>query len=104
MSIEKNIKDIQKAVEGDPKKGNKLKQLAVKAIYAGFGTDAWNEYMQQFAHTPQELARLTTRASDHCSVYIEPARAYLVGNATCLPGSRQNLLQGIEGFLDKTLQ
>jgi hypothetical protein len=104
MSIEQNIRDIQKAIQDDPKKGNALKADAVKAIYAGFGSKDWIDFMRQFAKTPEELKRLTTRDSDGCSKYIAPARAYLLGNSTCLPGSRQNLLQGIEGFLDKTLQ
>ena len=59
--------------------------------------------MKKFAETAGELTRLTTRDTD-CHPYQEPCRAYLIGNGICLPATEENLLGGIEGYLDVTLQ
>lgn len=104
MSIEQNIRNVQREIQENPGRGNDLKKLAVEAIYAGFGSQAWADYMRQFAASPQELTRLTTKNTDGTSKYVGPARAYLVGNAVCLPGTNTNLLQGVENYLDETLQ
>jgi hypothetical protein len=106
MSIEERIRVVQAEIKQDPtgKKGDIIRNQAIAAIYSGLGSQEWHTYMENFATTPAELARLTTRDGDACHPYIPLARAYLVANSVCLPGSTDNLLQGIEGFIDKTLQ
>jgi hypothetical protein len=101
-TIEQNIRHVQSLIKANPKFGNTLKMLAVKAIYEGFGSEDWKKYMRHYAKTTKQLKRLTDRQFD-CHKYTEPARAYLVGNAVCLPGTDTNLMQGINGFLDETL-
>jgi hypothetical protein len=105
MAIEDNIRAIQTEILQDTsgKKGDTLRNQAVAAIYSGMGSPEWEAYMQNYAKTPEELARLTTRSGDGAHPYIPLARAYLIANATCLPGTTGLLLQGIEGFIDKTL-
>ena len=103
MSIAQNIKYMQDEIKRRPQKGVELKALAVEAITGGFGSKGWIAYMQEFAKTPAQLRRLTTRETD-CNDYTEPARAYLIGHGVCLPITQNDLLQGIEGFLDVTLQ
>lgn len=106
MAIEDNIRAKQAAIKQDKtgKLGDAIRNQAISAIYSGMDSPEWKTYMQNFANTPEELARLTSRDGDGCHPYIPLARAYLVANAVCLPGTTDNLLQGIEGILDKTLQ
>lgn len=104
-TIEQTIRDYQKEIaEGDPKKlGPKLQEAAVKAIHAGFGKDDWIAYMKYFANTEKQLQRLTTTDLDGCHTYIPQARAYLVVNSMCLPGTNKTMMQGIDDYLDRTL-
>lgn len=88
---------------GDPNGlGPKLRQAAVSAAYGGFGSQSWRDYMKFFANTPKQMRRLCTRDID-CHDSNEPARAYLVGNAMCLPGTWRGFMDGIEHWLDVTL-
>ncbi|HKP71461.1 MAG TPA: hypothetical protein VJT82_00895 [Pyrinomonadaceae bacterium] len=102
MSIEDQIRAVQAEVRRNPDRGDELREQAIAAIYGGLGSVAWNDYMRNFnfAGTPAQLARLTTRDEDHCHPYIAQARAYLVANPTCLPGTDLRMLDGITGFLD----
>jgi len=103
-TIEAKIKAIQKEMEdGDPNdRAPRLKILSVRAIYEGFGSTAWYEFMGEFAGSPKQLKRLCTRDID-CHDYNEPARAYLVGNSMCLPETWRTYLKGIDHYLDVTL-
>lgn len=107
MSIADNIRAKQAKIKDDLNEGVRLKGLAVAAILGGMpngrASADWITYMKEFAKTPAQLARLTTENTD-CSPYTKPARAYLAGNGVCLPITESNLLGGIEGFLDVTLQ
>jgi hypothetical protein len=88
---------------GDPNGlGLKLREAAVSAIYGGFGSQSWRDYMKLFASTPKQMRRLCTREID-CHPYNEPARAYLVGNALCFPGTWRAFMDGVEEWLDITL-
>ena len=102
MSIEDQIRSVQAKVKQDPKCGDELRKQAIEAIYGGLESDAWRDYMRNFnfAGTPEQLARLTTRDEDHCHPYIKQARAYLVANSTCLPGTDLKMLDGVTDFLD----
>jgi hypothetical protein len=103
-TIEEKIREIQAEIgSGDPKGlGPKLQKAAVKAVYSGIGGDDWKKFMRFFASTEKQLLRLTTRDLD-CHDYTEQARAYLVVNSTCLPGTDDNMMQGIDDYLDRTL-
>ena len=103
-TIEEKIRAIQKDIAGGITLGlgPRLQAAAVKAIYAGFGKEDWINFMQYFASTKKQLLRLTTRDLD-CHDYTAQARAYLVVNSTCLPGTNDNMMQGIDDYLDRTL-
>ena|ERR1041385_2934978 len=104
MSIGDNIKEVKAIAQSDQQEANRIKADAIAAIYKGFGSPEWNIYMHRFAKTPAELARLTTTATDDCHPYIAQSRAYLVANAVCFPGTTDSFEQGIEDYLDRTLQ
>lgn len=104
MSIKDNIAAVQAQAKADADEANRIKADAIEAIYKGFGSAEWNMYMHRFAKSPAQLARLTTRDTDGCHPYIPQARAYLVANAVCFPGTTDGLPQGIEDYLDRTLQ
>ena len=105
LTIEQRIRDYQKEIAGgDPQGlGPKLKAATIKAIYSCFGMEDWNDFMKSFARTKKQLQRLTTTELDTCHSYIPQARAYLVVNSMCLPGTNKNMLQGIGDYLDRTL-
>jgi hypothetical protein len=108
MSIRAEIEAKQRQVVEASKAentvpGDMLREQAVRAMYGGFGSKAWNEYMAQFATTPQELARLQTRETDGGDDYLDRARAYLVANAICFPGTATGFLRGIDDALDQNL-
>ena len=104
-TIEQKIRTYQKEIaDGDPNDlGPELQAAAVKAIHAGMGKDDWNAYMKFFANTEKQLQRLTTTDLDACHDYIPQARAYLVVNSMCLPGTNKTMMQGIDDYLDRTL-
>lgn len=109
MTIRENIIRVQQRfLNGDTALADRLRAQALAAIYAGIGTPEWETFMRNFA-TPGneiELARLTTRRVEDETGnkrYVGLARAYLVANITCTTGTADNLLQGIEDILDRTL-
>lgn len=99
-SIEDRIRYLQAEIKKNPNCGDELRKQAIDAIYGGLGSKAWEDYMSNFAGSPEQLARLTTRDEDHCHPYIPQARAYLIANSTCLPGTDLKMLEGVTGFLD----
>ena len=109
MSIRNNIEKMQKKAEKDTKFANKIKNEAIAAIYSGIADadGAWSTYMRNFVDTPEtpatakQLARLTTTDEDAANPYLTEARAYLVGNAVCFPGTTTGTLQGVNNLLDQ---
>jgi hypothetical protein len=88
---------------GDPRGiGLKLRKAALSAIYGGWGSPAWYYYMAYFANSPKQLRRLCTSEID-CHKDTPAARAYLVGNAVCLPETWRTFGKGVEHYLDVTL-
>ena len=102
MTIRANILAVQERASTDEKFATDIKNQAVEAIFEGFGSAQWNTYMANFADpaTPAQLARLTTDNGDTIP-YVKEAKAYLVGNAVCFPGTYGGLLQGIDHVLDQ---
>ncbi|MGB8510756.1 MAG: hypothetical protein WCD76_20460 [Pyrinomonadaceae bacterium] len=101
-TIKDRVLEIQAEVKKDPGKGDELRKQAILAMYKGMESDAWKEYMGNFATTPEQLTRLTTLTGDHLP-YVRQARCYLIANAMCLPGTDNGMLDGIDEVLDKTL-
>lgn len=59
----------------------RLRRKALDAILGG--SKEWVTYMQEFATTPEELARLVPTDGSHTDDGMNDARAYLVAKAPC---------------------
>ncbi len=106
MSISANIEAIQTRIQNDSGFAADFRRQAIEAIHAGINSEPWNTYMGHFVDdpatlsTPGQLARLTDDAADPSLAYLREARAYLLGNAICIPGTGTGLGQGIDLLLD----
>lgn len=110
MSIKKNIEAVIEKIHqereevGDPNKPHKFSDaLRTKAMNAIFGNqEAYVIYMQMFAETDEELARLmpADEAGDDEEKKRNIARAYLVANGMCAPGTGDGLLTNVTGNLN----
>lgn len=101
-NIEKRMEEMQKEVEKLGTQGGEVsknvKEAAIAAILGGAAE--WVTYMNLFATTPAELARLIPGVEpDDNSDRLE-ARAYLVANAVCAPATATGLLESVFDRLD----
>jgi hypothetical protein len=94
------VRQVKSALQADPVATQKNRERAVAAIGSGIGSAEWKEYMQQFADTPQQLARLTATDGTAQNPSLKLARAYLVANAVCGPGTLTNLDLTVDGIDD----
>jgi hypothetical protein len=107
MTIRDNILKVQDRIQNDPKFAGDFRRQAIEALHAGIGQPAWNTYMSNFVDSPTtatttaQLARLTNDSDDLNVTYLREARAYLLGNAICIPGTITGLPQGIGMLLDQ---
>ena len=107
MTIRDNILAVQTRIQNDPDFAAEFRRQAVEAVHAGIGQPAWTTYMSNFVDSPAtptsaaQLARLTSPADDLTITYLREARAYLMGNGICIPGTATGLGQGIGLFLDQ---
>lgn len=105
MSIRKNIEDVMKAINSDPKVGVDVQAKAVAAIQAGAETSEWEAYMQMFAKDPAQLARLLPTDDTAGVPEMDLARANLVGNGTCgAETTGFHLIDGVGDTLDEELE
>ena len=92
-NIEERIVQMQKEVEELGPTGGEIsqrvKQGAISAILGGAAD--WVAYMNIFAKTPEELARLIPIDGTEDDPEKREARAYLVANAVCTPGTATGL-------------
>ena len=81
--------------------GPKNKEIKALAIAAILGEKAdFIAYMKLFAKTPNELARLIPTDGTENDDTKREARAYLVSNAICAPGTTTQLLENVTNRLD----
>jgi hypothetical protein len=91
MAISDNIREIQDKINNEfgssnTPTGDELREKAVAAIFEGANSAEWNNYMQLFAKTDDELAKLMPEPNPNSDQEISDrnlARAYLVGNGNC---------------------
>lgn len=101
-NIEEKIVVMQEEIAANPPNGGevsqRIKQGAISAILGGAAD--WIAYMNNFAKTPEELAKLipTDGTEDHPEK--REARAYLVANAVCAPGTATGLIDNVFDRLD----
>jgi hypothetical protein len=79
----------------------KLKNLGLKAISGG--TAEWVLYMQEFAKTPEELARLIPTDGSQDQPDMNDARAYLIANGPCGVDTVTRLDVNVTEILDQPL-
>ncbi len=92
LVMQENLKDKEKA------KANAAKATA--AMHGGIQSAAWREYMQQYAETTDQLARLMGTDGTLNHPILARRRAYLVGNAVCAPGTTDRLAFEVAGIDD----
>lgn len=91
------MQQLQPANQVGPK-NKQLKDLAIAAILGE--KEDFIAYMKLFAKTPDELARLIPTDGTDNDEKKREARAYLVSNAICAPGTTTQLLENVFGRLD----
>jgi hypothetical protein len=114
MPISTNIQEIADRIrdevnaseDGTSQTAAGLHVKAVAAIFSGGqvvdgqAPPAWKDYMNTFAKSPEELARLIpTDGTDNDPVKRD-ARAYLVANGTCGTGTTMTLQDNVTTKLD----
>jgi hypothetical protein len=105
MSIRTNIEEVmEKIKDGDTTLGDTIRQKAVLAIMCGDGSSAWEDYMQMFSRSSEQLARLMPTDSTDGVFEMDLARTYLVGNGPCgAITTGLHLLDGVGDTLDQGL-
>jgi hypothetical protein len=79
-------------------KAKELKELAISAVLGDRAS--FIAYMKLFAKTPDELARLLPTDGTENHPQKREARAYLVSNAICAPGTATGLIDNVTVRLD----
>lgn len=101
-NIEEKILEMQKEVQKHGPKGGelsqKVKEGAISAILGG--KEERVAYMKIFAKTPAQLARLIPSDGTENDPEKRIARAYLVANAVCAPGTTTGLTNNVFDILD----
>ena len=101
-NIEAKILEIEAELithpQGDGPKAKAVRDGAIAAILGG--SEDWVAYMDIFAETPEELARLVPSDGTHADPSKREARAYLVANGVCAPGTTRGMLNKVEDRLD----
>ena len=90
MTIRDNVLAIKKQMlmellSGDKAISTEIQDLAIAAISAGPGTEAWRKYMTRFADPakPQQLQRLMAEDATKGKPAMDRARAYLLADGPC---------------------
>jgi hypothetical protein len=106
-SVNDKIQEIMIAIEAEKNNGgpmpvaDELKQKGMDAIMGG--AQDWLEYMKLFADGPQALARLIPTDGTEYDPAKRQARAYLVANSVCAPGTAGALADNVFDMLDYEL-
>jgi hypothetical protein len=85
MSIRDNILEVKKTMlmellSNDKTTSSGIQELAIAAINAGPGSEAWRAYMSKFAENDTQLQRLMASNDDPG---MDRARAYLIADGPC---------------------
>jgi len=104
MSIRSNIESVMDQIsQGDTALAEEIKAQAEAAITAGKGSPEWEAYMNRFAESPEELARLLGTDSTESIEHMNTARKTLVDNGTCGATSTGFMINDIGDILDEDL-
>jgi hypothetical protein len=92
------LKEVQDSGTNGGEFSKLIKERAINAIMGGAAD--WVAYMSLFAQTPDELARLIPTDGTDADADKREARAYLVANAICAPGTATGLVENVFNRLD----
>jgi hypothetical protein len=99
--IEQKMADIEAELvthpAGDGPIAKAVREGAINAIHGG--ASDWVQYMQLFGPTTNELARMIPTDGTNDPDKRE-ARAYLVSNGVCAPGTATGLINNVLDRLD----
>lgn len=90
----------QKATTGATSLGEAIGRAAEAALTKGMTspdgtvTPEWEKYMALFANSADQLKRLTTTEFDGTNTWLPRARAYIVANGICAPGTDAATVKG----------
>lgn len=106
MTIRANIEKVRDDLEADrlahPPHGGEFsknfKEAAISAVLGG--VEDWIAYMSKFSQTPGQIARLIPTDGTHNDQDKREARAYLVANGVCAPGTATGLINNVLDRLD----
>lgn len=97
------IKEMKDSPNGKTSEtADRLSRKGLDAILRKEG--AWETYMQEFAKTPEELARLIPTDGTENKEGMNDARAYLISNGPCTPDTVSNLELNVTSKLDVEVQ
>jgi hypothetical protein len=102
MTIRANVARAAAKITAEREEDDKpftkeIKAKALKAILGG--SKEWVAYMQIFADTPEQLARLVpTDNTDNDA--MNDARAYLIAAGPCTPDTVANMENSVTDILD----
>ena len=110
-TIKNNLLRVQAAVvtekaNGATALGEAIGRAAEAALTKGMTapdgtvTREWEAYMALFANSAEQLKRLTTTEFDGTNTYLPRARAYVVANSICAPGTDTATIKGLMGVGD----
>ena len=108
MSIQSNVQEKideleaeRLEIDDDTLPHPKADEVRTKAMSAILGSAAdWVVYMQLYARTPAELARLIPTDNSGNDEKMNIARAYLAANGMCAPGTGRRLLDNVTDRLN----
>ena len=111
MSIFNNLKlahlaivrdQTQHSIMPDPnnpnsgKLGAEFNKMAVEALTAGIGSQAWTDYMKHFASNQKELDRLADKNMTPNDGWLRQQRAYIVSNSICDTGTQGKTTEKVD--------
>ena len=105
MSIQSNIEAVIAEVKapGGQSIGDQLQLQSLAAIAAGEGSQEWETYMQRFAETEAQLARLLATDGTKDNEQMNAARSALVQNGECGGSTIDDLDKNVGDILDQGL-
>jgi hypothetical protein len=95
MKILDNVQKISEEVGDDEQIGVRIKNLAVKAMFKGIGSEEWAKYMSIFADNADQLKFLNTD-DPTLDEWDKDSIAYLVSNAICGGASTGKLKENLD--------
>jgi hypothetical protein len=101
--LEKKKTMLMELLSNDKTTSNQVQELAIAAINAGPGSDAWRNYMELFAENDAQLHRLMAEDGTKGQANMDRARAYLIADGPCGTETVTNFGNNTTVILDKDL-